>query len=171
MSKRNTDPVAVMVSHLHASANDMSGWMGSQSIEGDLYRSFLGEPLGEGSARYVYRCKVNPEIVIKIERPGSFQNVIEFQTWSDVEFAKPVIRDWFAPVYSISPNGRVLIMRRCEPAKRKDFPDLVPAFLNDRKHQNFGMIDGRLVCLNYGSGAVTENLNKRQVKARWWNED
>ena len=105
------------------------------------------ELLGEGLSRKVYVYKLDPSLVVKFEfHGGYFQNVIEWKTWIDMLGNR--YRRWFAPCREISPCGTVLIMERATQFPDKSFS--VPGFFEDVKHDNFGLIDGKVVCVDYG---------------------
>lgn len=105
--------------------------------------------LGEGLSRKVYTNNYMPDYVIKVARNDiHFQNIREFHTYCFVKDLS--IGKWFAPVMEISANGKVLIMRRTQPLTLKKIR--VPEFFIDLKLENFGMLDGRIVCHDYGIG-------------------
>jgi hypothetical protein len=126
----------------------------------------LGERLGIGSARKVYQCRIDPGLVVKIEKGGrSFQNVNEWEAWS---FLGKKHCHWLAPCLHISSCGAILIQKRAEPIRKGDLPKRIPSFLRDIKLENFGMIDGRLVCIDYGTlpHAIGDSSVKL-TKASW----
>lgn len=128
----------------------------------------LGDLLGEGTGRKVYVCKLNSNYVVKVEENArSFQNVAEWDHWSWVSAVAPMAR-WLAPCEFISNSGAVLIQRRVEPLRRSELPKRIPAFLTDTKLENFGMLEGRVVCFDYGTlGFSLRSATKRMVKADW----
>lgn len=128
-----------------------------------------GDPVAFGSTREVYLCKINPAWVVKVEDPAQFQNAIEWLTWQQIR-TTPHAR-WFAPCLHISPGGRVLIQARTTPAEHGRYPREVPAFFDDTKRSNFGLLDGRIVCHDYGvTHLVKRGLTSRLVAAKWWDE-
>lgn len=112
-------------------------------------RYALGKLINKGVCRHVYECKSNSDIVIKIEPYAKdFQNVKEWAAWEQFK-NNPLVADRLAPCIEISPCGVVLIQRKCE--KVETFPDQLPAFMaSDPSHQNFGLLDGKVVLLDYG---------------------
>lgn len=135
-------------------------------VQRDLFNLLCYEQIGSGIARAVWRSKVLPNSVIKVEENAvSFQNIAEWQLWEavkDTEFAK-----WFAPCEWISANGAVLIQARTTPAAK--YPDRLPVFLTDTKRANYGMHKGRFVCHDYGKHLMLENgMTKRERKVEWW---
>lgn len=136
----------------------------------ELRSAVLGELLGQGTGRQVYLCKVNSDLVVKIEENSrSFQNVEEWQAWDWVSRGgAPDMAQWLAPCEFISNSGSVLVQRRVEPLRRGDLPAKVPAYLADLKLENFGMLNGRVVCCDYGTiGVALRRTDKRLVKADW----
>ena len=135
-----------------------------------LYTDFIdlicGDLIGEGSTRKTFECFINHSYVIKIEKSGCSQNVREYQNWSDYQYTDGV-SEWLAPCHSLSRNGRVLIQRRCEPIAKSQLPEKLPKFLTDLKVENFGMLDGRIVCCDYSFLVTTAELTQRKVK---WND-
>lgn len=138
-------------------------------IHVDMMRLICGEYLGSGIGRQVYVCAINPKLVIKFESTShSFQNVKEWEVWQAVSEVEHVKR-WFAPCEMISPCGAVLIQRRT--TECYNFPERMPAFLCDFKSENYGILDGRLVCHDYGMHLMLENgMTKRMRKADWWSQ-
>ena len=134
----------------------------------DVLRMISGKQLGRGVARDVYACELVPDCVVKVEdNAGSFQNVMEWETWQRVKDS-PVAK-WFAPCRWISPSGTVLVMERTEPIPRAKFPTKVPAFLTDLKRTNYGLLKGRVVCHDYGTNLLIElGMTTRMRKADWW---
>lgn len=150
--------------------SDAEDLLKSRTISMDLLEVLLGERIEVGSARKVFRCRLNPDLVVKVEtRSGSFQNVMEAQFWSDVA-DDPELSKWFAPVHLISSCGTVLLQSRAEPARRSEYPDKLPTCITDLKYSNFGMLDGKFVCFDYGI-IIPSVSGKRMRKAKWWSED
>lgn len=141
----------------------------SASILRDWMLTACGKKLGGGIGRHVFVYDLNPRFVIKVEDSG-FQNVIEWEMWQTVKetpYAK-----WFAPCRSISPLGTVLLMDRTLPAPRKAYPRRMPVFLGDYKYSNYGLLNDRLVCHDYGSSIIASNgLGKAMRKANWWDSN
>lgn len=126
-----------------------------------------GDFIGQGSTRKVYHCRTNDSYVVKIEvTVGSFQNVSEWNTWAWLQ-GGPMAK-WLAPVEFISPCGLILMQRKVEPARKSDLPKRLPEFLCDLKPENFGFMDGRLVCCDYGTVAsAIRTASRRLVPAKW----
>lgn len=116
----------------------------------DFAALFCGEPLGEGSSRKVFVLSTDPTKVIKIEAgSGSFQNILEWQTWEALSFTK--LAKYLAPYHRISPCGIVLIQSRVFPLPPDREKVKMPEFLTDTTRDNFGILEGRVVCADYGS--------------------
>lgn len=131
-------------------------------------RSILcGDLIGEGSARKVYQCLMNADYVVKIETGGkSFQNAAEWETWSWVRAT--AMEKWFAPCHLISPCGLLLVQRKVAPLRDSELPPKLPAFLCDFKKENFGLLEKRIVCCDYGTVfSAIRTASKRLLKAGW----
>lgn len=141
----------------------------------------LGTKLGEGVSRTVYVLKdpyqwgrdrvhespLNLEVrspyVVKVERAtGRFQNVQEWSVW---EWARgvPSLKKWLAPCISISPCGLYLIQQRVEPIRTKELPKRLPKFLIDTHRDNLGILNGRVVCCDYGCGVAAIRSASRRL--------
>ncbi len=129
---------------------------------------FLGSKIGNGCYRDVYNYRLNEKLVVKIERDDTtFSNILEYKIWEEVQYADDLSK-WFAPCIAISPNGKILIQKKAERALKKDYPKELPAFFSDIKMDNFGFLDGRLVCFDYGSLPLTKWFGMRMKKADWF---
>lgn len=133
----------------------------------DLSRLAIGALIGTGAYRHVYEWLPDPSLVLKIENGAkSFANVIEDEVWNrvrDTEFAR-----WFAPVVQISDCGSLILQKRTEPIRREELPELVPAFFTDLHIYNWGLLNGRPVCHDYGLNLLMERgMTKRMRKAGW----
>lgn len=136
------------------------------TISADLLRTVCGREIGYGDGRTVYECAIRPDLVVKIETPShSFQNQGEWKFWNDWRLDKDV-RRWLAPCESISPCGTVLLQRRTEPVPSGRFPKKLPRFLTDVKRSNFGLLNGRFVCHDYGLVRVI--ISTVLSQADWW---
>lgn len=133
----------------------------------DLLHLVCSEKLGEGVARIVYASRLDPGVVIKFEPDAySFQNIAEWEIWKQVQGTR--MERWFAPCIEIAASGTVLIQKRCQPILGK-LPKQLPQYLCDLKRENFGMIDGKLVCHDYGTMLYSlRSLPKKMAKAEWF---
>lgn len=129
-----------------------------------------GPLLGEGAARVVFECGLNPRYVVKLENKiGSFQNICEWEMWNSLKNEAHYAK-WLAPCERISVDGGFLIQRRTLPLPENKRPKRLPVWLCDLKPENFGLLDGRVVCHDYGTMHIhmTERgISKRMVKAKW----
>lgn len=125
----------------------------------DMLDMLLGERIGEGAARTVYELATDPKnYVVKIENAArSFQNVKEWEMWNEAKWHEPTKR-WLAPCWGISASGAALIQRRTQPIPQNKLPRLLPAFLTDVKEDNLGLLNGRVVCHDYGLTIVHPSL-------------
>lgn len=139
------------------------------SILRDWMNCGLGKKIGTGIGRQVFVYDLNPQFVIKVEESG-YQNVIEYELWNAVKDTP--YRKWFAPVRHMSGMGTILLMDRTLPAPRKAYPKRMPVFLGDYKYSNYGLLNGKLVCHDYGSMiCATNGLSKKMRKADWWDSN
>ena len=140
--------------------------MTEEQIFEDAFNLFCGRLIGEGIHRKVYECRIDPTLVVKVEQPEhwtSFANMCEMKFWGFHADYKPVA-DWLAPCHYLSPNGQVLLQQKCDPWTGP-LPEKVPSFLTDLKRENFGNLDGRLVCVDYSSTIM--NPSMRLKNAEW----
>lgn len=134
----------------------------------DLMGMVLGDSICHGTHRHVFNHATNKDWIVKVENGAqSFMNIAEYQVWQSVKETK--LAKWFAPVLEISPSGLLLIMPRCQVATiNDDLPKSVPAFMTDLKPENWGWLDGRWVCLDYGLHLLHEHgMTSRMRKANW----
>lgn len=123
------------------------------TLSREIFDVLCGPLLGEGVYRRVFRCAIDPNFVVKFEtRSSSFANVLEWEAWSVARYQEAGV--WLAPCLAISDKGQVLIQRFAEDVTEAEIPDLVPAWLTDLKPENFGRVDGRIVCRDYGAAAL-----------------
>lgn len=139
-------------------------------LEAELWGLFVGQQIGQGQYRTVYDHLQDTSLVLKVEKPGTFHNVLEWRTW--IESEETNSREWLAPCIDISPNGRILIQKRTGPIGEDQFPLTIPAFLTDLKRSNWGMFEGRPVAHDYGMNLLMSDglFSKRKRKGAFWNE-
>lgn len=139
-------------------------------VAAEFFSLFCADVIAEGSARTVYHCGVNLDLVVKIETvTQSFQNVNEWTTWQSVR--NTIWADWFAPCIEISPCGTVMLQRKTKPKAISKYPSKIPNFFTDTKYANYGFIGNRFVCHDYGVRLLIENgLTKRMKTADWWGD-
>lgn len=141
-----------------------------QGFGGDVLRELaafmLGDKLGRGMSRSVFNHPHDPTKVIKVENSASnFQNVKEWELWQEVRYMKGIAR-WLAPCHYISYSGTFLVMEKTADLSPKQIPKKLPAFLTDHKAENFGTINGRVVCRDYGH----INYEIRTAQKNWRGE-
>jgi hypothetical protein len=107
-------------------------------------------------------------MVIKFEvGSGDFNNVAEWDIWSNLK-DHPKLGKWLAPCIAISPCGSILLQRYAGPLPDNKLPKKVPAFFTDIKSDNWGLINGRPVCRDYGHHRLyTVGPSARLIKANW----
>ena len=137
----------------------------------DAFNLLCGHKLGSGMTRTVYQCNVDKSLVVKVENADvrtHFQNLMEWFVWSRVcgtDYEK-----WFAPVVEISPDGRLLLMKKTMPLS--ELPTSMPAFFTDFKRANFGLLNGHPVAHDYGTHLLMEvGMSKRMKKVNWRDDD
>jgi hypothetical protein len=131
----------------------------------DAFNLLCGKKIGEGIHRNVFECRVRPDLVVKVETDEwrYFANVLEMKFWSDHQhYAK--VADWLAPCEFMSPDGRVLLQKRVLPLRDGDaLPPKLPSFLSDVKRDNFGLLEGRIVCMDYAMTIPSPSVRPKKV--------
>jgi hypothetical protein len=128
----------------------------STRLKDCILGALVGDEIGKGAFRTVY--PVTDELVLKVETSSrSFCNEHEWSIWQEVEggmWAK-----WLAPCVSIDEFGAALTMRRTTPMTDRQWAALkqVPNFLCDLKQANWGMLNGKPVCHDYGNHRFLRN--------------
>lgn len=134
----------------------------------DAFNLLCHTKLGGGIHRDVFECRIDDKLVVKVETDlpwRFFANVLEMKFWNDNQEYKPVAK-WLAPCEYLSPDGLILLQRRCEPLRASDeVPTKLPGFLTDVKWDNFGWLDGRIVCFDYALNIPSPSVRLR--KADW----
>ncbi len=144
----------------------------SGTIAQDFFGLMTGEWLGGGIGRGVYVLGTDPTMVVKIETAShSFQNVAEWDVWSEITRGGHKAKKWFAPCYYISPCGIILIQARTRPTDKSRFPKKMPAYFTDLKYQNFGMLDGHLVAHDYGYNRFVHLGLTASLREVTWRDD
>jgi|SRR5581483_2835676 len=117
-------------------------------VSHDLLKLFLGEKIGSGQFRDVYLLNIDESKVVKVEKGVSYENFGEYDVWQNVQHTK--WGRWFAPVLWFSNYGSCLIQPRCAPLPATGRPKRLPDFFADIKSDNWGLLNGRVVCFDYG---------------------
>lgn len=141
--------------------------MKNEKVFEDAFNLLCGEKIGAGIHREVFECKLRPDLVVKVENGDYrwFANVFEQSFWDEYQQDKAVAL-WLAPCEFLSPDGRILLQKRAEPlTSATPLPDKLPAFLGDVKKNNFGLLDGRVVCVDYA--IYNMKPSTRMVRTVW----
>ena len=119
-------------------------------IQADINQLLFADRICEGRTREVYVYRPNEKWVIKIECASTFNNCYEHNIWCAANGT--IWAKWFAPVHFIAPLGRALVMTRTRPPRKGDppFPKSIPNFFTDVLYRNWGILNGRWVCHDYG---------------------
>lgn len=142
----------------------------NKTITDCILRTFVGARIGKGAFRKVYPILHDETKVLKVEdRGASFCNITEWHVWKEVK--ETPIEHWFAPCHDIDVMGICLIQSKTVPfesdkAFKKEVEKIggkLPAFFDDIHFGNFGMLDGRLVCHDYGFN----HFIREAVKMSW----
>lgn len=139
----------------------------------DMVTSLCGTAIGQGCYRSVFEYNLDPRYVIKVEPLNTGCNINEWSIWNEVQYLQGdlgFVKDWFAPVKWISPNGRILVMRKTNPHKwnsKKKRPERIPKFLTDIHVGNFGWIGKKYVCHDYGQLHGFMSYPKSTRKVDW----
>lgn len=138
----------------------------------DVRNMLFGEYQGHGSHRAIFHHATHDDLIVKVENSArSFCNITEYHVWEAVKDI-PAVARWLAPVVAISPNGQVLLMKRCEEATAASrLPSRVPAWLADLKAENWGFLDGRPVCFDYGHNWLIERAATARLKRAKWGRE
>lgn len=148
--------------------------LSNQDISLDLVSSLCGRKIGEGLHRKVYEYNLNEKYVIKLETANTSANMTEYFLWDEIQGLTgnlAWVKDWFAPVKWISPNGKIIVMQKTEEKPGKPRPTKVPAFFSDLKYNNWGWIGNKFVCHDYGfihKFIKYENKFQTIHKDAWW---
>lgn len=134
----------------------------------DAFNLLCGKQLGEGIHRKVFECRIRADLVVKVEQPDepwrSFANAQEMLFWSNYVHCPEVAR-WLAPCEYMSPDGRLLLQRKVDHITSKTkLPPSLPTFLTDIKRDNFGLLNGRLVCVDYAMLVLNPEMRLRKVE-------
>ena len=113
---------------------------------------------------------LDEKYVIKIEPRNTNCNQVEYTLWEEIKGLTgdlAWVKDWFAPVKWISPNGRILLMQKTKEDFNKEYPEKIPKFMWDVKPDNFGWIGKNLVCHDYGQFYSFIEYSKKMKKVDW----
>jgi len=139
------------------------------TIPRDLLQGAAGNLIGRGSSRAVYEWLPDPKLVLKIETTKTFQNVMEWEVYAYLAGSK--MEQYLAEPIWIGAYGSVMLMKRTQPINDSQLPKILPDWLSDRKRENFGWLDGKVVCHDYGVSNIIRLAEKqrfRPVKPDEW---
>ncbi|NCD07693.1 MAG: hypothetical protein EOL97_16410, partial [Spirochaetia bacterium] len=121
-------------------------------MEKELFNLLVNKKLGTGVYRTVYDLKYNKDKVIKVANDvyGEKENAREYILWDDISNYYPKLKKWFAPCYQYSATGKYLIQDKVIFPDKTKYPKQLPAFFTDTKYSNFGLLNGKWVCIDYG---------------------
>lgn len=137
----------------------------SYSLAEDLWTLFVGDHIGSGMYRDVFEVKFDDDLVIKVEKEGSYCNTREWIVWNDTTEEK--WSDWLAPCVAISENGKFLIQQKTKRIINKQLPDKIPSFLDDTHFDNWGIYKNRLVCHDYAFNRFVCDVKPKMIKKVW----
>lgn len=130
----------------------------------------LGEFLGRGRSREVYASPIDENIVIKIayNPQGIMDNADEWTLWCLSKDRE--LRNWLCPIIGVFGDGRVLYMKKVEHTSKDELRrfEEVPAIIEDVHTDNWGILDGRLVCFDYAVNSSTSIPKKLKMKKVVW---
>lgn len=98
-------------------------------------------------------ARPNPSLPLE-KNPAVIHNRNEYTVWQQWES----LREWLAPVISISSCGRYLTMQKGESVDRA--PEEVPMCIEDRRVINWVRLNGKVVCCDYGEKSVIRAMEK-----------
>lgn len=151
--------------------NEVYGVHSNASVLFDMTTTLFGEKIGTGQFRCTFNYNLDSKYVIKVEVNDTTCNTVEWLMWQEIQGLTgnlAWVKDWFAPVGWISPNGKLLTMRKTKPhVYGKERPKKIPAFLWDVKDANFGWLGDKYVCHDYGQFYNFLAYPTRMVKSPW----
>ncbi len=160
--------------HLNDTLNDIqrvNDILNISALAQDFVTSICGEFIGAGSYRAVYQYNLDPGYVVKIEPLNTNRNFVEWKLWQEIQGlcgSLAWVKDWYAPCRWLSPNGRILIMKKTVKNDKKVKPEKVPAFLWDVGERNFGWIGDKYVCHDYGENFYAGRVYSSKMKTVKW---
>lgn len=115
----------------------------------ELFRFVRGTKLGQGRYRTVYAFTPDQSLVLKHDNMDNYSNISEMDVWEAARGTK--WERWLAPCLWISGLGIWMLQKRTTPIEKTQLPKKVPGFLADLKDDNWGVLNGRVVCHDYGN--------------------
>lgn len=126
-------------------------------------------PLPGGNHRDVF---IHPNDTTRVIKRAKYDfagaNLIEWFVWAGVKADHRA--KLFAPCYQISHTGRFLVMQRLDKLTKDRWADapVMPVWFTDPKPENFGILDGEVRCLDYGTIKWPDWLNTADGPPMTW---
>jgi len=133
----------------------------------DILLGLLGAELGAGAHRTVFEAGWCDDLVIKIETGAVGANGREWEVWKDLKDTPD--EKWLCPCVMLSPGTTALVMRRAKPIPDLSvLPTRLPWWVTDVKPENWGMLDGRPVLVDYANHRFfSQGLGRTRRVKRW----
>lgn len=123
----------------------------------------LGEILGDGKFRTVFAHASDPALVVKIEKANG-ANAAEWAVWQAIKGTE--YEPHFAPLHDFGEGW--VTQSRTEPVEG-DAPDQIPAICSaDAERRNFGVLDGRIVCIDMGCMSPDDVTQEARFRPAVW---
>lgn len=137
----------------------------------DVLLGLLGGELGRGTHRAVFAAGWSDDYVIKIEVGAAGANGREWEVWK--ELSGTPAEKWLCPCVLISPGTTALVMRRAQPITDVSvLPKRLPWWVTDVKAENWGLLDGRPVLVDYANHRFfSRGLGRDRRVKRWHKVD
>lgn len=127
-----------------------------REIDVAIVNMVIGEFLGEGVHRKVFRSSLNSDWVIKIalSNSGIESNINEATVWHDLRGMDA--SNVLVPCVHLSACGMVLIQEFAEDITHNEMPKYVYEWMTDTHCANFGKHQGKVKLRDYGSVRTSE---------------
>lgn len=150
--------------------NRVSGLLELTPVALDFVTCLCGEFISAGTFRSVFNHNLDGGYVVKVEPQNTSCNLVEYMIYEEVHHLTgdlDWVKDWFCPVTWISPNGRILVMKKTRQYENRKKPEKVPKFLWDVKSENFGWVGNKYMCHDYGQFYNMINYPRGMKKIIW----
>jgi len=120
-------------------------WLEREDVRRQIERLSGLEMIDFGSYRIVF--SIDETKVLKIDWSNDFedQNAVEVKVW---ENANPTLREKLAPILEHGEGW--LVMSKTQPFHGDRVPPRLSKLIKDNSKRNFGILDGNIVCHDYG---------------------
>lgn len=148
-------------------------WGGDYRLS-ELMSLLVGDKIGEGKYRRVYDCRLDPTLVVKVDRSGEVPeaNQTEWCLWQNTP--EKIRRRWLLPCVLLSRGGTILLQRKgtqlhaADYADTKIVPPKIPRILNQDAHvNNFSLYKGKALCHDYAMLTFDNAKPWELVKRKW----